>query len=311
MAILRADDPDFDPSVFKGSSCAFGVFDGVHRGHQFLLENACRTARSSGGKAIALTFDIDPDEKFHPDRLKKLMTNEDRLCCLSEHGVDCVVALPFTDRFASSSPDEFLARTFSGHAPSFLHVGEDFRFGSKAAGTVEDLKAWGRVSGTRVVPHGLVIRNGLPITATRIRKLLAACDLPAARDLLGRDYFLREKVWHGRGEGAGMGFSTANLKPEFPFRVLGEGVYAGYADVDGVRYRAAVSVGVSPVFRGRTDSSCEVHILDFDQDIYGEEIVVTFVKHLRPMMEFKTQEELVETVLGNIAWVRENLPLER
>lgn len=309
MSILRVEHGSFDASVFEGSSCAFGVFDGVHRGHRFLIDSACLSARKTGGKAIALTFDIDPDEKFHPDRLKKLLSNEDRLRVLSESGVDDVVVLPFTDRFASSSPEDFLARTFGGHAPAFLHVGEDFRFGARARGTIAELREWSESSGTQVVPHGLLIREGSPITATRIRRLLADCDLDAASDLLGYDYFLREKVERGRGEGTDMGFSTANLKPGFAFRVLGEGVYAAYATVAGNRYRAAASVGVSPVFRGQTDSSCEVHILDFDGDIYDEEITVTFMKYLRPMIDFRTTEELISTVKGNIDWVRENLPL--
>lgn len=274
-----------------------------------MLDSACQTAKLSSGRSIALTFDMDPDEKFHPERLKKLLANEDRLRMLSECGVDHVVVLPFTDRFASSSPEEFLLRTFGGHAPAYLHVGEDFRFGAKAAGSVSDLQAWGCVSETKVVPHGLFVVDGEPVTATRVRRLLADCDLHKARELLGRDYFLREKVCRGRGEGTGMGFSTANLKPEFAFRVLGEGVYAAYAEVLGERYRAAVSVGVSPVFSGLTDSSCEVHILDFHGDIYGEEIVVTFVEHLRPMIDFESADELVRTVKGNIAWVRDNLPL--
>lgn len=311
MRVLRTDDAQFDPSLFQGSSCAFGVFDGVHAGHRFLIESAIGSARASGGSSIALTFDIDPDEKFHPERLKKLLRNEDRLRLLAETGVDMVVVLPFTERLSSSSPEGFLERTFGGHAPAYLHIGEDFRFGARAAGTVGDLEAWSLASGTHVVPHGLLVVEGAPVTATRIRALLADRDLDGAARLLGRDYFLRETVRRGRGEGADMGFATANLEPSFAFRVLGEGVYAAYADIEGRRFRAAVSVGVSPVFADRTDAACEVHVLDFEGDLYGRELTVTFKAFLRPMIAFDTVEQLIETVEGNIAWVRDNLPLEK
>ena len=290
-------------------SCAFGVFDGVHAGHRYLLAQARETAGRSGGKSVALTFDIDPDELFHPDRLKKLLANEDRIAELASSGVDGVVVLPFTREFAAFGPTEFLERMFASHAPAFLHVGTDFRFGVQASGGVPELEAWAKTVGVELCAHELKTEDGVPITATRIRRLLAEAELDEANRLLGEPYRLRGMVEHGRGEGGDMGFKTANLTPPFAFRALGEGVYAAYADVDGVRYRAAVSMGVSPVFEGETDALCEVHILDFDGDLYGKSLVVRFMKYLRPMIKFDTVEELIATVMSNIAWTREHLPL--
>ncbi len=307
--VCSVEDGAFDRSAFAGASCAFGVFDGVHRGHRFLLEQTVRTARATGGRALALTFDIDPDELFRPDRLKKLLTNEDRIAELAESGVDGVVVLPFTREFASASPQAFLERTFGPCPPAFLHVGADFRFGAHAAGDVGSLQEWAAGVGARICAHDLKSADGAPITATRIRTLLAQARLDEANELLGGFYRLRGTVEHGRGEGADMGFRTANLSPSFAYRVLGEGVYAAYADVAGKRYRAAASVGVSPVFAGSAKASCEVHVLDFSGDLYGSSIVVRFVKFLRPMIKFDTVDELVSTVQGNISWVRENLPL--
>ncbi len=309
MAELYKVDESFDHSMFKNASCAFGVFDGVHLGHQYLLECAQKTAQYNGGKSIALTFDIDPDEIFHPDRLRKLMSNERRLETLLASGVDAVVALPFTRSFASLSPAEFLLETFNGHAPSNLHVGLDFHFGAKAAGSVADLAEWGAAVGTHIDAHNLRSSEGAPITATRIRLLLMEHDLQEAERLLGRRFSMVEKVRPGRGEGSDMGFSTANLYIEPNRRVLAEGVYSAYAIVEGQRYRAAVSMGVSPVFADKTDASCEVHILDFDKNIYGEYIEVEFVEYLRPMIKFDSTEELIKTVMGNIAYCRDSLPL--
>lgn len=309
VAKLYKVDESFDHSLFKHSSCAFGVFDGVHLGHQYLLSCAKKTAQYNGGKSIALTFDIDPDEIFHPDRLRKLMSNERRLEALLNSGVDAVVALPFTKSFSSLSPEEFLRETFNGYAPSNLHVGLDFHFGAKAAGSVADLAEWGAAVGTHIDAHNLQSADGAPITATRIRLLLMEHDLDEAQRLLGRRFSMVERVRPGRGEGADMGFSTANLFIEPNRRVLAEGVYSAYATVEGKRYRAAVSMGVSPVFADKTDATCEVHILDFDQNIYGEYIEVEFVEYLRPMIKFDSTEELIKTVMGNIDYCRNNLPL--
>ena len=305
MALLFAE-KDFDWGLFDGSSCAFGVFDGLHTGHRFLIDQAIAT-KQSGKPAIAITFNIDPDEIFHPDRLKKLMRNADRLAALQASGVDDVVALPFNEDFYTKSPEEFLATSFPKGVPAHLHVGEDFRFGARAAGTVQTLQEWGSRVGCTVHPHELVSADGLPITATRIRKLLLDCQLDEANRLLGHPYTLRETVQRGRGEGADFGFATANLQVKPHDRVLGEGVYAAYATVGDVRYKAAASVGVSPTFEATSTANMEVHILDFEGDLVGKDISVEFIKHLRPMIKFDTTEELIATVMSNIQWVRDNL----
>lgn len=309
MAQVFIVDEAFDHALFENSSCAFGVFDGVHRGHQYLLDCAQETARAHGGLSIALTFDIDPDEVFDPDGIKKLMSNEARIATLARTGVDAVAVLPFTREFASLSPKEFLATTFNGHAPAFLHVGLDFRFGARAAGSVTDLGEWGARSGTHINAHNLQIDEGEPITATRIRKVLAQHDLAEARRLLGHGYFILERIQPGRGDGANMGFATANIVVPPNRRALADGVYSAYAYVDGKKYRAAVSVGVSPVFADKTNATCEAHILDFDGDIYGETIEIEFMEFLRPMIKFDTTDELIRTVMNNIEYTRASLPL--
>ena len=307
MAEILKCDETFDHTFFSGSSCAFGVFDGVHCGHQYLLSCARETAEKNGGASVALTFDIDPDEVFHPERLKKLMTNEERIKTLSESGVDAVVVLPFTKRFSASSPEEFLVNTFNGHAPSYLHVGYDFRFGARAKGTVKELASWAGDTGTEICAHDLKSADGAPITATRIRLLLQDNDIDEANRLLGRPYYLVGDVQPGRGEGHDLGFRTANLKVPSQLQALGSGVYGAYAHVNGNRYKAAVSVGVSPVFADRTDATCEAHILDFEGDLYGKPIKIEFCHFLRPMIKFDTVDELIATVTENITWVRENM----
>ncbi len=304
--IYRADE-SFQRKIFEGASCAFGVFDGVHRGHRFLIDCAKETAQANGGASIALTFDIDPDEMFHAQRLKKLMSNEERLSTLASTGVDAVVALPFTREFAASSPEEFLARTFGSGAPAHLHVGSDFRFGAKAAGAVPELREWASRHAMSVDAHDLKSVDGAPITATRIRLLLADGKITEANELLGRSYFMTDVVLPGRGEGADMGIRTANLEVSDQMRPLGDGVYAAYATVDGKTYKAAVNVGVAATFADRATATCEVHLLDFDGDIYGQYMKVSFEHFLRPMRKFDDIAELIATIEGNIDWVRQNL----
>lgn len=226
---------------------------------------------------------------------------------LAETGVDAVVALPFTREFAASLPEEFLARTFGTGVPAHLHVGLDFHFGAKAAGAVPELRTWADGHGMQVHAHDLKSEDGAPISATRIRLLLADGKLDEANHLLGRPYFMTGIVRPGRGEGADMGIRTANLEVPDQMRPLSDGVYGAYAHVDGKRYKAAVNVGVAATFADRATATCEVHILDFDGDIYGQYMKVEFMKWLRPMRAFDDISELIATVQGNIDWVRENL----
>ena len=171
--------------VLEGSSVAFGVFDGVHRGHRFLIGRARESASETGGLCLALTFSIDPDEMFAADRLVKLMSDEERLVALAAvDGVDAVAVLEFTRGFAALSPEEFLERTFGGGAPAHLHVGEGFRFGCRGAGDVSLLEKWGGEHGMRVHCHDLLHVGGKPVSSTRIRKLMAHGALEEAESLL-------------------------------------------------------------------------------------------------------------------------------
>lgn len=305
--VIFKTDEAYDSAFLAGASVAFGVFDGVHEGHRFIIGEAVNTARGENARSAVITFDIDPDELFAPDRLKKLMTNEARIAKLAELDVDAVVVLPFSREFAAQAPEDFLEVCFGGGVPSHIHIGSDFHFGRRAAGNVESLRAWGAERGMAVHGHELLAEGGRPVSATRVRGLLAEGKVAEANELLGRPYALSGTVRPGRGEGADFGFATANLEVEPIMLAIGEGVYAAYAVVDGERYKAAVNVGVPATFADASTANIEVHILDFARDIYGRPIAVEFVEWLRPMRAFDSTDELIATVMGNIAWVRENL----
>jgi riboflavin kinase/FMN adenylyltransferase len=293
--------------MLKGAALAMGVFDGVHEGHRFIVGEALNAARESHAKSIILTFDIDPDELFAHDRLKKIMTNEQRINKLAELDVDAVMVLPFNKEFAALPPIKFLDSLFLQYTPASINIGADFHFGARKRGNVTLLREWGLKHHMKVNSHDLLIDQGEPVTSTRIRHLLGEGRVELAAELLGHPYMLEGLVHPGRGEGRDFGFATANMTVAPQMRVLGEGVYACYALVDGERYKAAVSVGVSPLFKKETSSNTEVHLLDFEGNLYGKKIVVEFINWLRPMIAFESTEELIETVMSNIAWTRENL----
>ena len=307
MAQLYKFDTSFSGEVLRGASCAFGVFDGVHVGHQFLLDQARATARENGGASLALTFDIDPDEVFRSSSLKKLMTNEERIHTLLNSGIDGVVVFPFSKEFASLEPFSFLDATFNGHAPAYMHVGSDFRFGARAKGSTHELETWGKTHNMQVAAHHLKSFDGTPISATRIRELLAEGKIKQAAKLLGHSYTIEGVVVSGRKEGRVFGFKTANLAVNEQLLAVCKGVYAARAYVRGRCYKAAVNVGIPPTFAKDSHSCCEAHILDFDDDIYGETITIEFCHFLRPEQKFASIDELIQTVNANIDWVRKNL----
>jgi riboflavin kinase/FMN adenylyltransferase len=287
-------------------TCAIGVFDGVHQGHQYIIGEAKRQARELGIASYAFTFDIDPDELFcKPEEQRKLLTNADRIEMLATCDIDGVIVIPFNASFAGQTPFDFLNATLAAHGEvRGIHVGSDFRFGAKAAGTVAELRLWGADRGCTTFAHALLPNQGLPVTATRIRNALQAGDLELANKLLTRPYYLRARVAEGRQVGKELGFATANLELEQRLTRPADGVYAGVVPLDGVQYKAAISVGVPATF-ANVPPTIEAHLLDFDGDLYGHELKLFFMEYLREMHAFSSVEELKRTVQSNITHVRE------
>ena len=291
--------------------CAIGVFDGVHFGHQALLAAAAEDARERGAQAVAVTFDRDPDELFCPDKVHKILTNEDRIAALGNF-VPKVYALHFTRELASQEWQEFLSNLLLAlPALKAVHVGTNFRCGARAAAGIPELVDWGKKHDIAIVPEALQLVDELPVSSSRIRALLAEGNIKEATKFLTRPFSLTGRVIKGAGRGHDLGFATANVEVDGSFAKMGPYVYAAYAMIDNERYKAAVSIGEPPTYSPETKefNPCvfEAHLLDFEGDLYGKELTLEFVESLRPMQRFSSQEELIATVMGNIAWVRTNL----
>jgi riboflavin kinase/FMN adenylyltransferase len=257
---------------------AIGTFDGVHRGHQAVIE----------GSDTVLTFDPHPLEILHPAALPKLiMPFGVKRDVIEGLGVRELVIIPFDREFATLSAEEFVDRVLVERlAAEWVSVGENFRFGAKAQGDAAMLAAR-REFDTRVVP--LVEVDGETVSSTRVRALIAAGDMEGARHCLGAPFMVEGTVVEGDQRGRELGFPTANIVPDDRFAIPGHGVYAAFAN--GVP--AAVNVGVRPTFESGRGVLIETYLIDRDDDLYGATLRVAFVERLRGEKRFASVEELI------------------
>jgi riboflavin kinase / FMN adenylyltransferase len=257
---------------------AIGTFDGVHRGHQAVIEES----------DTVLTFDPHPLEILHPAALPKLiMPFEVKRDVIEGLGVEELVVIPFDREFAAVSAEGFIEQVLiETLGARRVSVGENFRFGAKAKGDPEMLAARPEFE-TRVVP--LVEVDGEAVSSTRIRALVAAGEMEAARHCLGAPFMVEGTVVEGDQRGRELGFPTANIVPDDRLAIPGHGVYAAFAD--GVP--AAVNVGVRPTFDTGRGVLIETYLIDRDEDLYGKTLRVAFVERLRGEKRFAGVEELI------------------
>lgn len=288
------------------ASITIGVFDGVHAGHRELIARTVADARARGALACAVTFDPDPDEVLSSHPARRLMDPADRLAALAATGVDLVLVVPFTRELAALDHARFFEDVLGPVLDvRAVHVGSDFRLGAGGVSTVPVIRDWAAARGIEVTGHELVLDDGLPVSATRIRARLAAGDLAGARAELGRRYLVRGLVEAGRGQGTGMGFPTANIRVDARLQMPADGVYAGLALVDGWVWPAAVNVGVPPTYRDVPGAGAlEANLIGFTGNIYGTKVSLAFDRFLRPSATFDSTEELISTVLGDIDRIR-------
>jgi len=258
---------------------AIGTFDGVHRGHQAVIDDA----------DTVLTFDPHPLEVLHPAAMPKLiMPFEVKRDVIEGLGVSELVVIPFDTDFSTISAEDFCSQILVEMlGAEQVSVGENFRFGAKARGDTEMLLSRKEFS-TRVVP--LVEVDGETVSSTRIRALVAAGDVEAAMRCLGAPFLLEGTVVEGDRRGRSLGFPTANLVPSDELVSPGHGVYAAFAN----GHPAAVNVGVRPTFETGRGLLVEAYLIDFDGELYGQRLRVAFIARLRGERRFASADELVE-----------------
>jgi riboflavin kinase/FMN adenylyltransferase len=300
------------PSDWGACVATIGEFDGVHRGHQRVVERAREIARSRRLPVVAITFDPHPDEVIRPGSHPPLLTTARRRSeLLAGLGADAVFVLPFNLEFSRLSPDEFVHVVLSErlHAAAVV-VGENFRFGHKAAGDVPMLAALGEKYDFTAEGVPLLVDDGVTISSTYIRQRLAAGDVAAAARALGRPHRVEGVVVRGHMRGRGLGFPTANLETPPHTATPADGVYAGWLtslDLDGTevsRWPAAISVGTNPTF-GAGERTVEAYALDRDDlDLYGTHAAIDFTARLRGTERFDSVEALVAQMREDVNQAR-------
>jgi riboflavin kinase/FMN adenylyltransferase len=292
---------DGTPSSWGRCVVTIGVFDGVHRGHQQIIGRAVERARQGGHSSVLLTFDPHPSEVVRPGSHPPILTTQRTKAELVEQlGIDVFCVVPFTPDVMRLAPDEFVHEVLVSalHATAVV-VGENFRFGRKAAGDVPALARAGRSFGFAVegVPlledHFEGGQDATTISSTYIRSCIAGGDVASAARALGRPHRVEGVVIRGDGRGAGIGYPTANLAAVAYAAVPADGIYAGRMHRAGTALPAAISIGTNPTFEGQ-ERRIEAYVLDFDRDIYGEYVVFEFVERLRATERYDSVEALVE-----------------
>lgn len=292
-----------------GSVVTIGTFDGLHLGHRNLVARAMDKAAYIGATSAVITWDRHPAATLRPDKTPPLISNQGRkIELIEEMGVDAVVVLPFDERLSHLSPEEFARCVLAaGLDTRHVYVGHDWRFGHRAAGDVPLLASLGEELGFEVEGVGLQTVAGEPVSSSRVRRAIAEGDMASARALLGRPFDLDGVVVRGAARGKGLGFPTANLAAEPDLARPPIGVYAGMARVNGIKYPAAINIGVNPTFggeRGTSPVNIEAYLLDFENEIYGETVRLEFWQRLRDEQKFESAEALVEQMHRDVAETR-------
>ena len=284
------------PPTVEGTVVTVGTFDGVHLGHRAILEEIGARARSRNLRSVLLTFDRHPLRVVRPDDAPPLLTTpNEKKEILAQYGLDYVAFVAFTLAFSRYSPEEFVEEVLVRRLRAReLVIGHDHGFGRGRAGDVSVLERLGAVHGFEVdVVSGVEAAGGV-VSSTRIRGDLASGRVEAATSQLGRPYSLRGTVVHGMGRGRTLGFPTANISPPPPEKLLpAEGIYAVRASIGQELLPGLLHLGPRPTFAG-SPPTIELYLLDFDRDIYGERVVVEFLKKLRDVAPFGSAAELVE-----------------
>jgi riboflavin kinase/FMN adenylyltransferase len=287
------------------SVVVIGVFDGVHKGHQLLLNRAKEIA--DGRPIIALTFDPHPTTVFAPDKAPTMLTTlADRVELLKIHNADQVAVMKFNEKFAAMSPDDFVETVLVNqlHASTVI-VGKNFTYGHKAAGNVETLIASGQAHNFTVDVQELKGDTEV-ISSSRIRTLVVEGKVEEARELLSRPHRLDGVVVHGEKRGREIGYPTANLGNIDGQTIPADGVYAGWLTVGINFWPAAISIGTNPTFEGARGRQVEAYALDQEGlDLYDKNASIEFGWYLRPTLKFDGLEPLLEQMKKDCDKARE------
>ena len=305
MKIIHYPD-ESSPVYWKQAVIALGNFDGLHRGHSKLVESVCRRSKELSVPGVVLVFDPHPSRIVRPDQAPPvLMTKDQKVDFLAKVGIDGVAVVRFTKELSLWNPERFVREVLvEWLGVSEVWVGANFLFGRERTGNFSLLKSLGNRYGFRVDKVDPVRYKEFVVSSTRIRKLLSDGHVDEAGALLGHHYFIDGHVVVGSKRGQSQGFPTANLRTDNEI-MIPNGVYATVAKLDKTMHAAVANVGVRPTFETNGQRVVEVHLLDYDSDLYGRHVRLSFVKRLRDEETFPDTEALQRQIAADCKQARE------
>ncbi len=290
----------------QGAAVTIGNFDGVHTGHQMILSEIRQKAEALGTRSMLICFEPQPKEFFDvfnaPARLTRF---REKVELLESLGIDFVLCLKFTDEIRNMSADRFIDLLIKDLTVKALFVGDDFRFGQDRSGDYQQLESAGRTHGFSVHDINTIAFEDIRVSSTRIRDCLAAGDFALAETMLGHPYTIIGKVIYGRQLGRTLGVPTANIQLHRYVAPI-TGVFACETEIDGEMIQSIANVGVRPTIDDKTlRPILEVHLFDFDRNLYGETVKVIFRHKIRDEQKFEDLDALKLAIHADIARARE------
>lgn len=293
--------------VFRNAVITIGTFDGVHTGHQYILQQLQEAAEACHGETVIITFDPHPREVLAPQNkmVNLLTTLDEKIQLLEKWGIHHLVVVPFTKAFSELSAaaymEDFLISTFRPHT---IIIGYDHRFGHNREGGLELLEAEQQKFGFQLLEIPQQVVHDLTVSSTKIRKSLQEGSILLANELLGYPYFINGTVVHGDKMGRQLGFPTANISLNDTRKLIpAQGVYAVNVTVNGRQWKGALNIGTRPTFNG-SELRIEVFILDFNEEIYGADIHVSFIEFIRADKKFDGVDALIVQIKDDVEKAR-------
>ena len=286
---------DTHPQTLTPTVATIGFFDGVHLGHRFLIQQVKVAATQTGWQSSIITFPVHPRQVIQSEFQPQLLSSpEEKIELLASTGVDNCILLPFTRELSQLTAYEFMQLLYDKYKVRMLVIGYDHRFGHNRAETFEDYCRYGRELGIHIMQASAYTQEQDKVSSSAIRRALQNGDIRTATKFLGYHYYLEGTVVDGYKVGRKIGFPTANLRVDFPNKLIPSiGVYAVYVYVNGEKHKGMLNIGYRPTINNGTDLSIEVHILDFQGDIYHQKMRIEFIDFLRPEEKFNSVDELV------------------
>lgn len=302
MKIIKAIkdiDIEFDTVV------TIGNFDGVHKGHQVLIEKTATYAKARGIKSAVFTFLNHPINYFVPEKVKNIFDEKEKQRLIEGFGIDYLIDIPFDKAMTQISAEQFVVKILKEkvHAKKIV-VGHDFTFARNKEGNVNVLKEMGHEYGIEVEIVQPIKINDIRVSSTFIRELISEGRVDEIPQYLGTPYVIEGEIIHGKANGRKMGYPTANISLKDQIINPKNGIYATRVIIDGKKYFGATNVGMNPTVNGK-DLSIETNILDFDEDIYGKIVRIEFLEKIRDEKKFESLDELRKQLDIDTGFVRE------